>query len=113
MTYAEATVAPASLTATQLVRAVASRTGFVRVYDPTLGGTVAASSANLPSVSAVTIHSQHDDAAPWYSDPSDSNAAKVGEIVVQLTPSAADVVNASSVQTFAVDASAVIVVATG
>lgn len=95
------------------VRAIATRTGFVRVYDPTLGGTVTASKVNLPLVSNVIARAQHDDAAPWYSDPNDSNNPKIGMVEVYFTVPSADAVDAASVQTVKVDASAIFIVANG
>jgi len=116
--YADSVTAVSALTPGQLVRSVSTRTGFVRVYDPTLGGTATRSSANLPSVIAVTPKSQYDDAAPWYSqgtltNGADTGTAKAGAVFIQLAPAAADVANASSVQSFWVDPSAVIVTSVG
>lgn len=130
---ATATATGVSLTIFQQIRAIAGRTGFVRVYDPTLG-TVAASystawnsaahSYNLPAVNTVTMHAQYDDAAPWYgqgggttagaySGSPDGGTPQVGEIDVTLTVASGDTVNAASVQTFHGDANTLVVVATG
>jgi hypothetical protein len=134
MAYTEATTvanpngaysgAVAALAVGNYVRAIATRTGFVRVYDPTLGGTVAASKTSLPQVSAITAKSQFDDAAPWYAQGGgttngsgnagvDVGTAQVGEVIVQLAVPVTDTVDAASVQTFAVDAAALIVISTG
>jgi hypothetical protein len=115
MTYATTVTTVGALTANQKLLAVASRTGFVRVYDPTLGGTVSAASANLPNVATVTLKQALDDAAPWYGagHTGGSNGPYTGEVQVALTVPAVDVVNAPSVQNFATDGNAIAVVATG
>jgi hypothetical protein len=100
------------------IRSIASRTGFVRVYDPTLGGTKSAATANLPQLTgpgSVLAHTAYDDAAPWYAVGSPSNLA--GELttppttvsqqgMIEVFPKvpAVDVVNAASVPTFKSDA---------
>lgn len=50
------------------IRSIASRTGFVRVYDPTANNASAATTANLPQLQLASIvaHGQYDDARPWY-----------------------------------------------
>jgi hypothetical protein len=112
------------LTVGQKLVAVANRTGFVRVYDATLGGSVASSSENLPLVNVVTKHQQFDDAAPWYAQGGgktdgtgpgtiDSGTAQTGLVDVTLIVAASDTVNAASVQTFHTDSAALAVVATG
>jgi len=120
MTYAETVTTAGAVTTGQKVRAIATRTGFVRVYDPTLGGTVAAGSANLPNVFAVSTNSvagdisgpaDYNDAAPWYSDPS-AGTPIYGTIRLHLVPVAGSP-DASSVQVATVEPSAVVVVATG
>lgn len=132
MSYTEATAVAnpngangiAALAVNNYVRAIATRTGFVRVYDPTLGGTVAASKTNLPQVSAITAHTQFDDARPWYAAGGgttngsgnaglDGGTAQVGLIDIQFTVPAADTVNAASVQTCHVDAGALFIISTG
>ena len=114
MSYAETLTTAGALTVGQLVRSVESRTGFARAYDPRLGVTSATPlSANLPTVTAVTAHSQHDDAVPWYSEGTAAGAGQTGEVEVQLATAAADVVNSATVLTFRVDAGAAVMVATG
>src|SRR5690349_12585973 len=60
MAYAEAITAVSGLTAGQTVqvRVIASPSGFVRVYDPTLGGSVSAASANLPTMTVESVVTQ-------------------------------------------------------
>jgi hypothetical protein len=116
MTYAETVKTVDALSVGDLVRVVAARTGFVRVYDPTLGVPAAVkNSANLPAVATVTLHQASDDAAPWYGagHTGGSNGPYTGTVDVTLTVPAADVVNAASIQTFKVEGQAVVVVATG
>lgn len=102
------------------VRAIATRTGFVRVYDPTLNGTTAANSANLPTVLACATNSvagdvsgpaNYDDAAPWYSDKTDTYPL-TGTYRLHLQPVSGSP-DASSVQVATVEASAVLITATG
>lgn len=122
------------------IKAIASKTGFVRVYDETLNGTVTTGtlSANLPQISnlgQIVAHGQYDDAAPWYSQGGGVNPAtgayypadwgsnptasptpfvpRWGMIEFRPTIPAADTVNSASVPTFKVDANALIVLATG
>ena len=118
MAYAETTTTAGALSSGQFIRAVASRTGFVRVYDPTLGAGGApqsGDSANLPEVTSVTLKQASDDAAPWYGAGHTGGSAGpyTGEVIVQLAVAAADTVNAASVQTFGCDTAAVVIVATG
>lgn len=108
------------------IRTVASRTGFVRVYDPTLGGTASSNATNLPqitSASQILAHTQYDDAAPWYSQGGgvtnggapgalDQGSPRQGMIEVYPAVPAVDAVDAPSVQTFKQDAGTVIVYAT-
>jgi hypothetical protein len=131
---ATASTSGVSLTVGQQVRAIANRTGFVRVYDPTLGAVnalpystawlAAAYSYNLPQITSLITATQFDDAAPWYAQggtpptsgvwgAADSGSAQVGAIKVIMTVPAADVVNAASVQTFMVDPATLVIVATG
>lgn len=127
MTYAEtvSTVAAATLTpGTTRVRAIASRTGFVRVFDNTLGGTSAAASANLPLLSVVATNSVagavsgpviYDDARPWYRDGAlfgNDGTALVGTYKVQVVPVAGSP-DASSVQIATLAPGDLIVLATG
>lgn len=111
------------------VKAFASKTGFVRVYDETLGGSSVANSANLPQLSglgSVVAHVQYDDAAPWYKQggaPADNGAwseapdavgtPQVGMVEFHPVVPAADAVTAASVQTFKVDAGTIVVLGTG
>jgi len=114
MTYAVTTKTVAQLAVNDLVLVIASKTGFVRVYDPTLGGTVSQSSANLPAVTAVTLKQASDDAAPWYGAGHGGSAGPyTGEVQVALAVPAADTVNAASVQNFSLEGSAFVAVATG
>lgn len=126
MAYAEAVKAASAVSVNDKVRAVATRTGFVRVYDPTLG-TATKNSANLPNVSVIATNSvagdvsgpaNYDDAAPWYASntdtklPTGTQAAIVGTYRFHLTPVASSP-DASSVQVITVEPAAVVVVATG
>lgn len=108
------------------IKAIASKTGFVRVYDETLNGTVTAASANLPQVTGAQIvaRGQYDDARPWYRQGGgvtngaawntvDQGNPQWGMVEFRPTIPAADTVNAASVPTFKVDANALIVLATG
>jgi hypothetical protein len=108
------------------VRALISRTGFVRVYDPSLSGSVSGSSlvaSNLPLVTGIIVHGQYDDAAPWYNQGSSADLAEeipadvlnstllpqVGMVELFLTVPAVDTVNSASVQTFKSDASTIVI----
>lgn len=119
------------------IRALASKTGFVRLYDPQLGNpTATALTANLPQLAgpaSIVAHGQYDDAAPWYAQggvlntttgvygPPDvksgggayTNGPQWGMIEIKPTVPAADTVNAASVQTFKGDANTLVVLATG
>jgi hypothetical protein len=102
VTYAEAITYPAGLTVGQTyqVRLIASPTGFVRIYDPTLGGTVAAGSVNLPTLTAVyQVTQETQQAVPGYPSSGFTNGVGVmnGPIKCKVVAAAADTVNGSSV----------------
>ena len=98
------------LTAGDKVRAYVASDGHGKVFDPTLGGTVATDSANLPSVGSVSqVTYVTQDVLPSQADTS----TQYGPVHVFLQNAALDVVNAPSVQSPWLDANALVVVATG
>jgi len=110
--YSETITTVGALAANDRVRAVASKTGFVRVYDPGLG-TSTRNATNLPLVAVVTAALQHDDAAPWYTEGVTPGAGQKGAVRIQLTVAAADTGDASSVQTFTVESGALAIKSVG
>lgn len=114
------------------IRSLSSRTGFVRVYDPTLGAgnpAANANAANLPQISSsaqIKAYTQYDDAAPWYKQggapasngawseaPDAAGSPQQGMIAIFPQVPAVDVANAASVQTYKSDADTLVVIATG
>lgn len=135
---AAATAGTGSVTFSPRIRAVASRTGFIRVYDPTLTGALysatggsawqnaitAASSSllstNLPYLFNLATNSvagdvsgpaDYNDAAPWYSDPTAATPL-YGTYRLHLVPNPISP-DASSVQVLTVEPSALVIVAYG
>jgi hypothetical protein len=120
-----------SVTFAPRIRAVVSRTGFVRVYDPSLVNAISGSAAwtaavsaapssllstNLPSLYALVTNSvagdvsgpaDYNDAAPWYSDPS-AGTPIYGTYRLHLQPVVGSP-DASSVQVVTVDAQALVI----
>lgn len=98
MAYAEAITAVSALvvgTPVQ-VRAIASSTGFVRVYDPALGvsgGTKA--SANLPTLLPTAQITQEQQNV--LVNAGQATTVQNGPVKAIITPAAADTVNGSSV----------------
>ena len=123
MSYGETTILASSLSSSNLnayVRGWISPDGHGKLYDPTLGGTVTAASANLPSIKEIIAQPtpEYQNVVPGMTYPaaySDSGAVgdAVGPIHLLLSPSANDTVNASSVMAPWLDMNALVVLATG
>lgn len=112
MAYAESVKKANAVAVNDLIRAYVSADGHGKVFDPTLGGTVAAASANLPKVTSIDAISVDEQLVlPASATNTDTNTG--GPVRLHLTVAAADIVEAASVQNPWLEGGAVVVVATG